>query len=42
VGGVIYFIVKEISASMEWVEETAKRFLVEKRIEIPKILGILS
>lgn len=35
-----YFVVREISASMEWVEETAKRFLNEKRIEIPKILGV--
>lgn len=39
-GRKFYFVAREISSSREWVEETAKRFLNEKKMEIPKILGV--
>jgi hypothetical protein len=40
-GRKFYFVVRELSSSMEWVAVAAKKYLNEKRMEIPRILGIL-
>jgi hypothetical protein len=37
-----YFVVRDLSSSREWVEVAAKKYLKEKRMEIPKTLGALS
>lgn len=39
-GQKFYFVVKELSSSREWVEVAAKKYLKEKRMEIPKILDV--
>jgi hypothetical protein len=39
-GGRFYFVVKELSSSREWVEVAAKKYLKEKRMGIPRILGM--
>ena len=38
-GRKFYFVAREISSSREWVEVAAKKYLKEKRMEIPRILG---
>jgi hypothetical protein len=39
-GRKFYFVVKELSSSMEWVEVAAKKYLNGKRMEIPRVLGM--
>jgi hypothetical protein len=37
-----FFVVREISSSMEWVDVATKKYLVQKRVEIPGLLGVLA
>jgi hypothetical protein len=39
-GGRFYFVVMELSSSREWIEVAVKKYLGEKRVEIPRILGM--
>jgi|SRR5271157_411703 hypothetical protein len=39
-GRKFYFVAKELSSSREWIEVVAKTYLQEKRMEIPRVLGI--
>jgi hypothetical protein len=39
-GRKIYFAVKDLSSSREWVEVAAKKYLKDKSMEIPRIPGM--